>query len=113
MIEVVHYTNRYGKQMVGVFGVKTMEPMAFKYDERYAAGLEPAYYPVPAIIYHVYLPSVSGKYGSVWEYSRFSCEPYEITYNKRVHVYPPPPVDPQVYAAHYYTELLTEILSHV
>lgn len=53
---------------------------------------------VPAIIYHVYLPGDWREWGffdgtihgSIWEYSRFSCEPYEATFNRRVRVLPPP-----------------------
>lgn len=51
MIEVVHYKNRHGKGLVGVFGVSRSYkvPEQVQYDQRYAAGLEPAFYPVPAI----------------------------------------------------------------
>jgi hypothetical protein len=56
----------------------------------YATGKLDNHYPVPAIIYHVYLPCEfkdgDTECGSIWEYSRFSCEPYETTYNKRVRV---------------------------
>lgn len=62
---------------------------------RYAVGDLPRRYPVPAIIYHVYLPgdpiarAAGDTYGSIWEHSRFHIEPYEVTYNKRVAVLPP------------------------
>lgn len=63
------------------------------YNERrkYKRGTVPPRHPVPAVIYHVYLPVPDdniegGRCGSIWEYSRFSCEPYEPTLNKRVKV---------------------------
>jgi hypothetical protein len=48
MIEVIHFQNRYGKTMVGVIGVKETTPAGYEYAQRYAAGLEEPFYPVPA-----------------------------------------------------------------
>lgn len=52
---------------------------------RYIDGKEQPNYPVPAVILHVYWPT-QDECGSIWEYTRFHCEPYEVTYNKRVMV---------------------------
>jgi hypothetical protein len=51
----------------------------------YLIGITPPRYPVPAIVYHVYLPTPD-ECGSIWEYTRFECEPYALTYNRRVKV---------------------------
>lgn len=63
-----------------------------EYCQWYQSGAGVEHYPVPAIIYHVYLPGPdyddpsASRCGSIWEYSRFSCEPYEETFNRRVMV---------------------------
>lgn len=53
MIEIVHFKNRYGKAMAAVFdlGRNTVwySPASKEYAERYAAGLERPYYPLPAV----------------------------------------------------------------
>lgn len=48
MIEVIHFQNRFGKQMVAVIGWKrSCTPDEKNYEQRYAAGLEKPYYQLP------------------------------------------------------------------
>lgn len=63
MIEVVHFRNRYGKQMVGVFNDVGAIPTAKSYADRYAAGLEKPYYPLPAIPLQVVWPDPDNHIG--------------------------------------------------
>lgn len=53
MIEIVHFRNRYGKPMVGVFSPEinnmAASPAGVEYAQRYAAGLEKPFYPLPAL----------------------------------------------------------------
>lgn len=53
MIEVVHFRNRFGKYIVGVLeydkNVCVNTPSGKEYAQRYAAGLEKPYYPVPVV----------------------------------------------------------------
>lgn len=55
---------------------------------KYVHGGAPMHFTVPAVIYHAYLPTPSQPQVHVWEYSRFSCEPYEVTYNRLVKTIP-------------------------
>lgn len=54
MIEILHFKNRFGKAVVAVFiDVNVYHaPAAREYAQRYAAGLEKPYYPVPVCIEH-------------------------------------------------------------
>ena len=47
MIKVIHFRNRFGKDMVGVIGVKAHTPSALEYEQKYAAGIEEPFYPLP------------------------------------------------------------------
>lgn len=62
MIEVIHFKNRFDKQMVGVISTDPLlmseTPIGELYAKRYAAGLEKPFYPVPAIPVKVFIGSV-------------------------------------------------------
>lgn len=52
MIEIVHFKNRYGRHLVGVFlptAGKPATPAGYEYAQRYAAGIEKPFYKLPAV----------------------------------------------------------------
>lgn len=61
MIEVIHFRNRFGKQMCGVLETDSTIPESYpgnEYAKRYAAGLEAPFYPLPAIPMRVFIGSI-------------------------------------------------------
>lgn len=68
MIEVVHFQNRWGRKMVAVIRGddacafrhrSDLRPFHVDYAERYAAGLEPAFYRLPVPLVHTVAFSIA------------------------------------------------------
>lgn len=53
----------------------------------YAFGFSKPHHPLPAIIYHTYLPTEEVPRVMIYEHSRFECEPYRKTYNRLVYLH--------------------------